>query len=111
MYPLAGFNGASLAMCPLVGPAPEAKGYVSKGRRFISDAPFNEFFEPLAHRLPKICGGIFPVVSLWNFFGKSSVSVDLSHSWFCLPCRSTLSRLRKVQNGASLAMHLLGGFP
>ena len=38
------------------------------------------------------------------------VSVDLSHSWFWVPCRYTLSRLRKYQNGASLAMYPLVGF-
>ena len=31
-------------------------------------------------------------------------SVDLSHNWFGLPCGYTLSRLRKAQDGASLAM-------
>ena len=61
MHPLAGFNGASLAMYPLVGPAPEAKGFVSKERRFLSDAPFDKSFEHTARRLLKICGGIFLV--------------------------------------------------
>ena len=79
MHPLAGFKGASLAMYRLVGPAPEAKGFVSKERRFLSDAPFDKFFEPTARRQLKICGGIFPAVSFWSFSGKTSVSVDLSH--------------------------------
>ena len=33
-------NGASLAMYPLVDFALQAHGYVSKGRSFLSDAPF-----------------------------------------------------------------------
>ena len=33
-------NGTSLAMYPSVGSAFQAQGYVSKGRRFLSDVPF-----------------------------------------------------------------------
>ena len=36
-------DGTSLAMYPLVGFAFQAQGYVSKGRRFLSDAPFGGF--------------------------------------------------------------------
>ena len=36
-------NGTSLAMYPLVDFAFKAQGYVSKGRRFLSDAPFGRF--------------------------------------------------------------------
>ena len=53
----------SLAMCPLVGFASQAQGYVSKEQRVLSDAPSGQFSEPLARRLPGICGGIFPSVS------------------------------------------------
>ena len=38
-----GPNGTSLAMYPLVGVAFQAQGYVSKGQRFLSDAPFGRF--------------------------------------------------------------------
>ena len=63
MYPLVGSDGASLAMYPLVGFASQAQGYVSKEQRVLSDAPSGQFSEPLARRLPEICGGIFPSVS------------------------------------------------
>ena len=46
LYPFGikeGPNGTSLAMYPLVGFAFQAQGYVSKGRRFLSDAPFGRF--------------------------------------------------------------------
>ena len=46
MYPfgiMEGPNGTSLAMYPSVGFAFEAQGYVSKGRRFLSDAPLGWF--------------------------------------------------------------------
>ena len=36
-------NGTSLAMYPSVVFAFQAQGYVSKGRRFLSDAPFGRF--------------------------------------------------------------------
>ena len=36
-------NGTSLAMYPLVDFAFKAQGYVSKGPRFLSDAPFGQF--------------------------------------------------------------------
>ena len=36
-------NGPSLAMYPLVGFAFQARRYVSKGRRFLSDAPLGRF--------------------------------------------------------------------
>ena len=39
-------------MYPLVGFAFQAQGYVSKGRRFLSDARFGRFSESLARRLP-----------------------------------------------------------
>ena len=63
MYPFGikeGPNGTSLAMYPSVVFAFQAQGYVSKGRRFLSDAPFGRFPYSLARRLAKICGGIFP---------------------------------------------------
>ena len=50
-------------MCPLVGFASQAQGYVSKEQRVLSDAPSGQFSEPLARRLPEICCGIFPSVS------------------------------------------------
>ena len=46
MYPFGikeGPNGTSLAMHPSVGFAFQAQGYVSKGRRFLSDAPLGRF--------------------------------------------------------------------
>ena len=58
-----GPKGVSLAMYPLVGFAFQAQGYVSKEQRVLSDAPSGQFSEPLARRLPGICGGIFPSVS------------------------------------------------
>ena len=61
-------NRTPLAMYPFVGFAPQAPGYVSKGRCFLSDAPFGRF------RLPEPRG-------------------------------------TSVRGGASLAMHLLVGFP
>ena len=60
MHPLAGFDGAPLAICPSVGFASQAQGYVSKERLSLSDATS----EALARRLPKICGVIFLSVSL-----------------------------------------------
>ena len=53
MYPFGikeGPNGISLAMHPSVGFAFQARGYVSKGRRFLSDAPVG-FFPFLAQRV------------------------------------------------------------
>ena len=49
MYPFGikeGPSGASLAMYPSVGFAFQAQGYVSKGRRFLSDAPLVGFPSP-----------------------------------------------------------------
>ena len=46
LYPFGtteGLNGTSLAMYPVVGFAFQAQGCVSKGRRFLSDAPFRWF--------------------------------------------------------------------
>ena len=46
MYPFGikeGPNGTSLAMYPSVVFAFQAQGYVSKGRHFLSDAPFRRF--------------------------------------------------------------------
>ena len=46
MYPFGikeGPNGISIAMHPSVGFAFRARAYVSKGRRFLSDAPFGRF--------------------------------------------------------------------
>ena len=83
MYPFGikeGPNGTSLAMHPSVGFAFQARGYVSKGRRFLSDAPSGRFPQSLARRLPKICGGLFSFIFLLSFYQKTSVSVDLSHS-------------------------------
>ena len=73
-------NGASLAMYPLVGFASQAQRYVSKGRRFLSDAPFGRFSESLARRLP----------------------LEAAHA-FGAYCRSTLSELGKVWAGFLLA--------
>ena len=56
-------NGTSLAMYPSVTFGFHTQGYVKKGRRLLSDAPSRQFSEPLARRLPEICGGIFPSVS------------------------------------------------
>ena len=38
MYPLVGFDDASLSMCPSVAFSFHTQGYVSKGRRLLSDA-------------------------------------------------------------------------
>ena len=67
-------------MYPLVGFAFQAQGYVSKGRRFLSDAPFGRFSESLARRLP----------------------LEAAHA-FRAYCRSTLSELGKVWAGFLLA--------
>ena len=67
-------------MYPLVDFAFEAQGYVSKGRRFLSDAPFGRFSESLARRLP----------------------LEAAHA-FGAYCRSTLSELGKVWAGFLLA--------
>ena len=64
-------NGASLATYPSVGFAFQAQGYVSKGRRFLSDAPFGRFPESLARRFPKICAGLFPFTFLLKFLSKN----------------------------------------
>ena len=66
LYPFGtkeGPNCASLAMYPLVCFVSQAERYVSKEQRVLSDAPSGQFSEPLARRLPEICGGIFPSVS------------------------------------------------
>ena len=102
-------DGTSLAMYPLVGFAFQAQGYVSKGRRFLSDAPVGRFPSPWPAAFRKSVAD-FCSIFLLKFLSKTSVSVDLSHSWFWVPCRYTLSRLRKYQNGASLAMYPLVGF-
>ena len=60
-------------MYPLVGFASQAQKYVSKGRRFLSDAPFGRFSESLARRLP----------------------LEAAHA-FGAYCRSTLSELKKA---------------
>ena len=60
-------NGTSLAMYPSVGFASQARGYVSKEWRFLSDAPS----ESLPRRLLKNCGRIFSSVSLLNFLQKN----------------------------------------
>ena len=52
-------NGASLAIHPLFDSASHAQGCVNKGRRFLSDVPFGQFSEYLAHYLQKIRGAIF----------------------------------------------------
>ena len=67
-------------MYPLVGFASQAQRYVSKGRRFLSDAPFGRFSESLARRLP----------------------LEAAHA-FGAYCRSTLSELGKVWAGFLLA--------
>ena len=43
LYPFEVKDGASLAMYPLVSFAFQAQGYVSKGQRFLSDAPIGRF--------------------------------------------------------------------
>ena len=58
-------------MYPLVGFASQAQRYVSKGRRFLSDAPFGRFSESLARRLPKICAGLFSFSFLLKFLSKN----------------------------------------
>ena len=73
-------NGASLAMYPSVVSAFQAQGYVSKGRRFLSDAPFGRFSKSLARRLP----------------------LEVAHA-FGAYCRSALSELGKVWAGFLLA--------
>ena len=65
-------NGAPLAMYPSVGFPFQAQGYVSKGRRSLSDAPsgrFERFWVCLLGPakmapIPKIRAGIFLLVSL-----------------------------------------------
>ena len=73
-------NGAPLAMYPSVGSAFQAQRYVSKGRRFLSDAPFGRFPESLARRLPLQAAHVFGAYS-----------------------RSTLSELRQALAGFLLA--------
>ena len=65
MYPFGikeGPNGTSLAMYPSVVFAFQAQGYVSKGRRFLSDAPFGRFCESPGPPLPQ---------NLWRDFSFS----------------------------------------
>ena len=83
MYPFGikeGPNGTSLAMYPLVGFAFQAQGYVSKGRRFLSDAPVVGFPKSLARRFPKMRARLFSFTFPLKFLSKTSVSVDLPHS-------------------------------
>ena len=63
-------NGTSLAMYPSVTFGFHTQRYVKKGRRLLSDAPSCQFSEPLARRLPMICGGKFLSVCFRNFFRK-----------------------------------------
>ena len=66
LYPFGikeGPNGTSVAMYPLASFAVQAQGYVSKRRRFLSDAPFGRFSESLTRFFPRICGGHFPSLS------------------------------------------------
>ena len=67
-------------MYPSVGFAIQAQGYVSKGRRFLSDAPSGRFSESLARRL----------------------SLQAAHA-FGAYCRSTLSEVGKVWAGFLIA--------
>ena len=60
-------------MYPLVGFAFQAQGYVSKGRRFLSDAPFGGFSDSLARCLPKMRGGIFSCSFLMKIISKTTV--------------------------------------
>ena len=63
LYPFGikeGPNGTSVAMYPLASFAVQAQGYVSNGRRFLSDAPFGRFSESLTRFFPRICGEHFP---------------------------------------------------
>ena len=79
LYPFGIKDGPSsvpLAMHHPIGFACQVQRYINKGRRSLSDAPSAS----LVRRLPKNHGGIFPLVSLKSFVGKTSVSVDLSHS-------------------------------
>ena len=52
-------NGTSIAMYPSVAFGFHTQGYVIKGRRLLSDAPFGRFSEALAHRRPRIRREIF----------------------------------------------------
>ena len=58
-------------MYPSVGSAFQAQGYVSKRRRFLSDAPFGRFSQSLARRLPRINGGHFSFSFLLKFLSKN----------------------------------------
>ena len=64
-------NGAPLAMHPSVGFAFQARGYVSKGRRFLSDATSGRFPQSLARRLPKVCGELFSFIFLLKFLSEN----------------------------------------
>ena len=71
-------------MYPLVGPAPEAKGYVSKGRRFVSDAPFHKFFRAPGPLPPGNLRRVFSFSFLLKFllqkvrFGRSLAQLILA---------------------------------
>ena len=59
MHLSVGFDDASLAMYPLVGPAPHAQMCVNKERRFLSDAPFGLFSSPWPAASWKSAAGFF----------------------------------------------------
>ena len=77
-------------MYPLVGFAFQAQEYVSKGRRFLSDAPFGRFLWSLARRLPKILRRLFSFTSLLKFlsknvrFGRTVAQLSLAALWLYL---------------------------
>ena len=61
-------------MHPSNGSASQAQGYVSKGWRFLSDAPFGRFSESLARRLPLQAAHVF------GAYSRSTLS-ELRQAW------------------------------
>ena len=92
-------------MYPSVAFGFHTQGYVKKGRRLLSDAPFGRFSEALACRRPRIRGEI-----LLSFFIKFSFSFLLKFLSKNVSFGRSLAQLILDQNGTSLAMYLSVGY-
>ena len=96
-------------MCASVDFSFHTQGYVSKGRRLLSDAPFGRFPEALACRRLRIRGEIFLFLPKFRLRKRPFRPISRTTDFGCL-VDIPLSRLRKAQNGASLAMYPLVDF-
>ena len=105
MYPLAGSNGASLAMYPLVGFDFQAKGCAVRDGASLAMHP-GWFPYSLARRLPKICAGLFSFTFLLKFLSKS-VRFGRSLAQLILAALSLYPfGLRKAKKGALSSVFL-----